>query len=192
MNTKLYEKLHEEETIQRLQESIIDDCIHMVERQGAFQNEDGSWSSDSDIDISSKGYEKFPIKFKEVKGDFICHDNQLTTLENSPEYVGGNFDCHNNRLTTLEGAPEEVKGFFNVENSKLPTLKGSPKKVGGDYLCQHNQLNTVEGVSEEIGGDFDCSDNQLRTLSGLQKVKGRIRCTGNPETASKLLKTVEK
>ena len=52
--------------------------------------------------------ELFDLSNVEVKGDFICCNNNLTSLIGSPHTVGGSFDCYNNNLTSLAGIPKIV------------------------------------------------------------------------------------
>jgi len=70
-----------------------------------------------------------------VTGNFDCNDNQLTTLEGSPNSVGGYFDCNNNQLISLKGAPNTVNGDFYCHENQLINLKGGPKTVNGDFYC---------------------------------------------------------
>ena len=60
------------------------------------RNEDGTYSSDGDVNLSNLGLTKLPVKFKYVKDDFNCSDNQLTSLEGVPQKVGGDFYCSGN------------------------------------------------------------------------------------------------
>lgn len=64
----------------------------------------------------------------EVKNDFICSYNQLTSLKGSPRIVRGTFKCVGNRLTSLEGAPEIVGETFDCSNCRLTSLVGAPQK----------------------------------------------------------------
>ncbi len=165
-------------------------------------NSDGSIDVDDHVDLSNRRLAKLPLKFGKVTGSFYCHENELTTLEGSPNevgrnfscgnnklttleggpnYVGGSFWCYSNQLTTLEGGPNYVGGSFNCSSNKLTTLEGGPKEVGDDFDCSSNKLTTLEGGPKEVGGVFDCSDNELTTLEGGPKeVGGGVYCGGNP------------
>ena len=87
------------------------------------------------------------LKINKVEGNFYCVDNQLTSLEGSPETVGGNFDCDYNKLTSLKGGPETVGGTFDCNYNQLTSLEGSPKIVGGDFGCYDN---SKEFTKEEV------------------------------------------
>jgi hypothetical protein len=81
-------------------------------------NSDGTVDVNGDVDLSSKGLTKLPLKFGKVTGDFDCYNNKLTTLEGGPREVGGYFCCNYNQLTTLENGPQEVGGDFDCYNNK--------------------------------------------------------------------------
>ena len=58
---------------------------------------------------------------KEVKGNFHCHSNQLTSLEHGPKIVDGFFSCSDNpNLTSLRNCPRKVVDFHCVDTPKLP------------------------------------------------------------------------
>jgi DNA-directed RNA polymerase subunit RPC12/RpoP len=122
---------------------------------------------------------EIPIKFGKVTGYFSLNScKNLTSLKNSPHYVGSNFvcaDCKN--LESLEGGPTVVDGNYFVEQCpKLTSLKGCPPVtggslklgVGGSFYCGFNPgLKTLEGGPKEVRGEFICSSNDsLTTLEG--------------------------
>jgi hypothetical protein len=100
-----------------------------------------------------------------VGSNFNCYNNQLPSLEFSPEYVGGNFACNNNQLLSLEFSPEYVGGYFGCELNYLTDLVGSPKEVGGDFFCGENEkLITPKGCTEKIGKEFNCFKTPLSSI----------------------------
>jgi hypothetical protein len=52
-----------------------------------------------DVNLFNMGLTEIPIKFGVVKNNFNCHNNNLTTLNNFPDYIGGYFYCYGNNLT---------------------------------------------------------------------------------------------
>ena len=114
------------------------------------KNDDGTYSTDGNVDLRNLGLEKLPVKFK---------------------FVGGQFNCHGNNLTTLEGCPEKVGKIFYCSYCKLTTLEGAPKEVGGDFFCGGNKLTTLEGAPEKVGGGFYCSWNYLSSYKLKQTIK---------------------
>ena len=154
-----------------------------------------------DVDIMNKNLKKITdiLDFSkiEVTGNFLCYDNQLTTLEGAPRRVGMGFYCNNNQLTSLEGAPQEIGffttnsrgGTFNCSNNKLTSLKGAPQKVGGGFYCDNNQLTSLTGAPREVGGHFYCSVNQLTSLTGAPKeVGGHFKSDFSAEDVKKAMK----
>ena len=75
-------------------------------------NDDGSIDVDGSVSLYDFRLTKLPLKFRNVSGNFYCHNNQLTSLECAPTSVGGDFYCYNNQLTSLEGAPRSIGGSF--------------------------------------------------------------------------------
>jgi hypothetical protein len=92
------------------------------------------------VDISSRNFDKIPIKFGFVTGDFNCSHNILKTLEGSPVKVGRSFNCVFNNLTSLIGGPKEVGEIFYCQNNNLSTLEYGPLKIGIDLECYKNPI----------------------------------------------------
>ena len=140
---------------------------------------------DGDLVLVGFGLSELPdLSEWEIRDDFYCSDNQLTSLNGAPQKVGGDFDCSNNQLTSLNGAPKEVGGYFDCSRNQLTSLNGAPQKVGGYFDCSGNQLTSLKCAPEKVGGDFDCSYNQLTSLNGApQKVGGDFVCMGNQLTS---------
>ena len=103
-------------------------------------NEDGSVDVDGSVDLDYCKLTKLPLKFGVVTLDFYCRNNQLTTLEGSPESVGGNFNCNGNNLTDL---------------------KGSPKSIGGGFYCSNNP---IESIFNNVDMDFIRAFNTFKVL----------------------------
>jgi len=163
---EIFQPLTPEEHEKRLMDYIKEFC---------YQNPDGTWSADGDVDLFNMGLIKFPVRFKVVKGNFNCSTNNLTSLEGSPEKVGGTFDCTFNNLISLEGAPKKVGGDFDCAYNKLISLEGSPEEVEGDFICYWNKLTTLVGAPKIVRGTFDCSENKLTS--------GTFDCSENKLTS---------
>ena len=138
-------------------------------------NDDLSIDVDGDVDLHNQGLGKcLPLRFNYVGGDFDCSNNELKTLEGSPQTVGGSFNCYRNNLKTLKGCPQTVDGDFNCSKNELETLEGSPQKVGGYFNCRGNELVSLIGCPQTVDGDFDCSYNKLKDLEHFPEVSGDI------------------
>ena len=147
-------------------------------------NRDGTIDVNGNVDLSpmnpwSVGFERLPLKFNYVSGNFYCNNNKLKTLEGVPKEVGGYFNCCHNKLTSLEGAPK-VGGDFYCGYNKLVSLEGAPRDLGGFFDCRYNQLTTLEGSPREVGGYFNCGHNKLTSLKGAPKEVGSFNCDKNP------------
>jgi len=136
-----------------------------------IENDDGTYSTDGNIDLSYLGLEELLIRFKYVGGNFWCQGNKLTSLEGCPEEVGEHFNCYGNNLTTLEGAPTIIGGSFSCPNNRLTTLEGAPESVGGYFDCNSNELISLKGAPERLGGSFYCFDNKLSSRVLKQTIK---------------------
>jgi hypothetical protein len=127
------------------------------------------------FDCKGQGLTDFKgVKFRKVSKDFDCSDNQLTTLEGTPQSVGRDFDCSYNQLTTLGGAPKTVGGNFWCSDNQLTTLEGAPQTVDGSFICSDNQLTSLEGAPRKVDGGFGCEGNPvsvstLRAIFALTK-----------------------
>ena len=77
-----------------------------------------------------------PVQFGIVKGFFDCSDNNLKSLEGSPETVGGNFYCFRNNLESLKYLPD-IKGELICDDH----LKDSEEYCKWKYHFIMNQRN---------------------------------------------------
>mgnify|MGYP003552938293 CR=1 FL=1 len=113
-------------------------------------NSDGTVDVDGNVNFYSKGLGKLPLKFGKVTGEFYCDENQLTSLEGCPSYVGGNFNCSFNRLISLEGGPKEVGRDFRCSSNQLVSLDGGPTEVDGVFYCDENPIWNIY----DLFGDY--------------------------------------
>ena len=147
-------------------------------------NDDGSIDVDDNVNLYDEGLTELPLKFGKVSGYFDCSNNELTSLEGSPNKVGevgGDFYCYNNKLTNLEGSPSEVGGHFYCQGNELTSLEGSPGEVGGYFSCYSNKLESLEGISKYVSKQIDCENNHLRDVNGVKDGwRGTFYVEGNP------------
>jgi hypothetical protein len=132
------------------------------------ENPDGSISVDGDVYWEYRRLTKLPIQFKEVTGNFWCHDNQLTSLDGAPQIVGGSFICSINQLTSLDSAPQIV---------------------GGSFFCSNNQFTSLDGLGE-VKGEIHCSYNYPipadQLLADRRKQQARRELTGESLAVDRL------
>ena len=90
---------------------------------------DGTLLVQGNVDISGKALLQLPdLSRVQVRGDFCCEGNYLTSLKGCPAIVGGSFDCSDNRLDSLEGAPAVVGKTFFCSDNDLASLDHKPEK----------------------------------------------------------------
>lgn len=126
---------------------------------------DGTVDSASNVYIR-ENYDRIPLKFGIVGGNFAIIKSMLTSLEGCPRVVKGDvhiIDCPN--LTSLEGFPEEVYGMNiddanvskkiaeNVEKRKVNFLEGVPEKVKSFHL-RSNYISSLEGMPRFVEGSM--------------------------------------
>jgi hypothetical protein len=171
-NIKLYESF-------RTEQEIIDLCSEYGIENYQIRD-DGSIDVDGSVYLHGKlgDLKQLPLTFNQVKGDFNCGGNNLTTLEGCPKKVGGYFDCGRNKLTTLEGCSEVVRGSFICNSNKLTSLEYSPK-IAKSLICWSNEnLTSLEGLENTYIDDelsvINCS--RLYSLKGFPKKVGVFYC----------------
>ncbi len=74
-------------------------CYGRIVGQKWTLNSEGKVDVEGSVKMFYMNLTEIPIKFGKVTGNFDCSENNLTTLENCPTFVGGNFICSNNNLT---------------------------------------------------------------------------------------------
>ena len=159
----------------------IDSICRKYGIQNYTINPDESIDVDGYVHLSNRELKKIPLKFRNVRGNFYCYDNQLTSLEGCPQSVSGNFYCYENQLTSLEGCPQSVSGGFYCNSNQLTSLEGCPQSVGGNFSCSINQLTSLEGCPQSVGGGFYCYSNKLTDFNGFPEYwTGIVSFNGNP------------
>ncbi len=81
---------------------------------------------------------------KKINGFFDCSNNNLETLEGSPEYVEEDYCCNDNVLTSLKGRPKIINDNFDCSSNKLTSLEYCPKIIKSNLYCQNNELKNVK------------------------------------------------
>ncbi|MBO4710944.1 hypothetical protein J5681_03390 [bacterium] len=88
---------------------------------------------DGNVNLSNKNLTDpdMTAKFGKVTGNFECKNNELTSLDFAPEFVGGVFDCSSNNINNFDNIPiKHVDGNFyayGADPDKLSKLKGIVK-----------------------------------------------------------------
>lgn len=116
---------------------------------------------------------------KMIGGALIADTNKITSLANLfGVRISGGIDVSNNELRSLEGSPEIVHGTFNCENNQLRNLIGAPAVIYKDFYCSFNLLTSLEGCPKKVHGNFYCTNNPVRfkpsEIRRICQVRGRI------------------
>jgi len=152
----------------------IDSICRKYGIQNYTINPDESIDVDGYVHLSNRELKKIPLKFRNVRGNFYCYDNQLTSLEGCPQSVSGNFYCYENQLTSLEGCPQSVGGSFYCYINKLTSLEGCPQSFSGFFSCSTNQLTDFNGFPEYWTGRISFNENPVQKI--LDRFKGDLWC----------------
>lgn len=130
---------------------------------------------DLDVNINNKNLEKLTKQKKEIKGDFDCSHNNLTSLEGCPEIVLANFNCSYNNLSSLKYSPRVIYLAFDCTgNKELKNIKEQVIKYG----IKASIYRTDEGefiyanVEKEIK---QYKKQKLKEINNLKKVKENIK-----------------
>ena len=144
--------------------SLTQDQIDFLTRSAS-----GLWSVDPQtgfIDVTGGFYcndqnlDNFlGLKFGEIGGHFICKENNLRTLEGSPEIVSLSFWCDENPLVSFEGAPKRIDGnfifgnYYNVYNLSGFLRWIKREKPGDAELILTHHFFTPEVIKKQIDKD---------------------------------------
>ncbi len=166
----------------KTEEGITQFLNVVLDRSGRWKmNKNGEVDVDGSVFMRAKKVAlklngKIPIKFGKVTGSFDCSENNLTTLENCPTFVGGNFSCSFNKLTSLEFMPSGIGGNFDCKNNLLTNLKGMENvEMGGlnaTFDCVKNQLTSLEGMTDKVQKSITLivAGNNLTSFKGLEVI----------------------
>ena len=117
---------------------------------------------------NSSSNKELPIYNK----DIMSFDSWLT-IKNSgkfnPNSIHCNFYTKNENLKTLEGSPESVLGIFTCTHNLLENLIGGPKWVNDTLDYDYNRLTSLEGGPEFAGGNVFLTNNKLESLANIHK-----------------------
>jgi hypothetical protein len=158
-NIKLYESFMTEQEIKDL-------CSKYG--IGNYQiRDDGSIDVVGDVDFygSLGDLKQLPLTFNEVKGEFSCRYNNLTTLEGCPKEVHF-FSCALNKLTSLEHSPKIVEGNFHCAfNNNLTSLEGLENTYITDILYVGSCINlySLKGFPKRVGS-FNCGLTPIKPI----------------------------
>jgi hypothetical protein len=143
-------------------------------------------NSDNSVDVDGKVYfcdkklESIPLNFNIVNGRFDCGDNHLISLKGCPVRVGGGFYCYNNQLTSLQYSPQYVEnGDFNCNWNKIESLQYCTELIRSDFSCSNNKLTSLQ-YHPTVYGEFWCRYNKINTFENFYYYKENVYFRDNP------------
>jgi hypothetical protein len=129
--------------------------------------DDGSINASGNINLAGMlgDLKKLPLVFNEVMGNFLCDNNNLTTLEGCPKEIGGYFNCSNNKLASLEYSPKIVRNFLCQGNKNITSLEGLENTHINSRLVMINcsSLYSLKGFPRQVGS-FYCKDTPIQPI----------------------------
>ena len=108
---------------------------------------------------------------KKVGKNFIATNvEQLTKIDDFPEYVGNAVDLRNYTIKSIEGLYKTTIGeALNLGGCDITSLKGVPASFNGDLVARGTSIETLEGCPEHLNS-LDVSE-----CSSLESLKGKPR-----------------
>lgn len=155
--------------------------------------DNGETYYDGDIDLRLLNLKEIPVKFDKVFGDFLISSNKITTLENSPKFVGGDFGCGFNLLKDLKFAPCVISGKFYVAYNELECILGIPRIIGNHIYLHKNKKkfswfevdSKIKDKKGKIGGRIYTEDEMYDRDETMIYINGKF----NPKFSHLLKKS---
>ena len=148
---KLKHEVHEDGSV-----SIDGEVRFMLNERGQF---------DAFDNLGQYIVSRLPFNFRKVTGDFLC-PNLLRSLTGSPRHVGGNFISgpDNQNISSLEGAPDYIGKGFQCMSTHLKSLEGAPEVINGyfgtKWFSKDDYIDMK--INRKLSKNF--SEEQLKTL----------------------------
>lgn len=156
------------------------------------------------VQINDTKMEKCPVKFREIKGNFIWANSNLNSVNGLPSIIRGTLVLSNNNLrnlikvegsfdiidggiilqnnkllTSLYGLPDECL-FLDASNCDLQNLIGSPSIVEQSFNVSFNRILSLEHGPKMVKGTYNFSNNQISSLKYLAKGCKKYIYNNNP------------
>jgi hypothetical protein len=158
----------------------IDEICREYDIENYTINGDNLVDVNGNVWLYNKKLKSIPLNFNIVNGCFNCGINYLTSLRGCPVRVGDWFSCYDNELTSLQYSPQYVENsYFSCSNNKIKSLQYCPELIRGDFRCYYNKLTSLQ-YHPTVYGYFCCSDNQINTFEDFYYYKEDINFRFNP------------
>jgi len=146
-------------------------------------NDDFSIDIPNDVEFSDCLVGNLPdyIQFGIIDGDFDCNEVGITTMKGFPRHVSGNFSCFDNNLTSCEFAPEFIGECCTISgNPDLSDITGFPKYIGSDLFARDTKLSyaSISKLSAVKGDIFVSAISESVNQTFTRNVVDRISNLG--------------
>ena len=122
-----------------------------------FHEDDASVSYGDTVWFNDNNLTQLPFRFRHVSRGFSISRNNLTTLIGCPESVGRpgsegwDFVCQQNNLTSLDGGPRVVRGNYFCHFNPLTSLNGFPERfIGSIFIPYSVSESEISLLNERI------------------------------------------
>lgn len=142
-------------------------------------NKDKTVDVDNNVYLENKGLKSLPFKFGRVTGWFNISNNQLTSLEGSPNYIRSGFNVGRNKLESLKYSPAYIGRFFDIQRNDISSFEFFPNHCA-EFICYETPLEPIWNLFKEVDkielfNDYDIiRDNTIildRLSQFLQEIK---------------------
>lgn len=108
-------------------------------------NADNSLDVIGTVNLFNMELRDLPLRFNHVLGNFLCHNNKLTTLKGAPVSVGLAFHCDTNQLTSMKHCPSTIGTRLTMERNFLTM----------DSILE---MENLEIIYSAINWEYSCFD----------------------------------
>lgn len=142
------------------------------------KTDDGKYDIHENVKIIGI-WEKLPIPFGTVDGNFDCSRVGLKSMLNMPSVVVGDFAAVSNKFPTIEGMPVTGGKISFNGNKLLKDFRGLPATAESDLDVSNCGVHAHYGLPRLIKGNLSATDNEFRTIPEGMEVLGDADFTQN-------------
>jgi hypothetical protein len=109
---------------------------------------------------------------------YLSHNSVLESLDGCPSRINKNFGIifeNNQNITSFDHFPKYVGGDLSVKNFKMKNLVGITNEIKNELKLDSVNLETLEGFPSYVGDVVFNECFRLRDLSGLKNIKKDFR-----------------
>lgn len=145
------------DSIEILKDFIKNDSLNIY-----YDNDNNIIIDGDVVIFNFENYNQFPVKIHKVNGSVqwygginkIGEPGTLTSLVNFPDIVTGDVQIFKNQnLTTLDGCPKYIGGTFQCDYCNISDISGIAEYIGKDCIMNYNPISDINALHHvKIGG----------------------------------------